>query len=76
MAIFNERKWELACEDHRRIDLIRWGVLLEVIDTATFRVYDPAANIQPHNVLLPIPFQELELNPNLLTSDPTNNGYR
>lgn len=75
-AIYNERKWELACEDHRRIDLIRWGILIDVIKAGEWRVYDPAANIQPHHVLLPIPVEELNLNPNLLTSDPTNNGYR
>lgn len=75
-AMYDERKWELAGEGHRRLDLIRWGILLDVIKSTSYRVYDPAANIQPHHVLLPIPVEELELNPKLLESDPTNNGYR
>lgn len=75
-AIYDERKWELAGEGHRRLDLIRWGILLDVVKTTKYRVYDPASFIQPHHVLLPIPVEELELNPKLLESDPTNNGYR
>lgn len=75
-AVYDERKWELAGEGHRRMDLIRWGILLDVVQNTEYRVFDPAANIQPRHVLLPIPTQELELNPNLLESDPTNNGYR
>ena len=75
-AIRDERKWELAGEGHRRMDLIRWGILLEVVKSTEYRVYDPASNIQPHHVLLPIPTEEINLNPALLDSDPTNNGYR
>lgn len=72
----DERKWELAGEGHRRMDLIRWGILLDVVRSTEYRVYDPAANIQPFHVLLPIPLVEINLNPALLESDPTNNGYR
>lgn len=75
-AIYDERKWELAGEGHRRLDLIRWGILLDVVKSTHYRVYDPASFIKPHHVLLPIPIEELELNPKLLESDPTNNGYR
>ena len=75
-AIYDERKWELGGEGHRRLDLIRWGILLDVVKNTEYRVYNPAANIQPHHVLLPIPVEELRLNPALLESDPTNNGYR
>ncbi len=75
-ALRDERKWELAGEGHRRMDLIRWGILLDVVRSTEYRVYDPAANIQPFHVLLPIPTEELNLNPALLESDPTNNGYR
>ena len=75
-AIYDERKWELGGENHRRMDLIRWGILLEVVKNTEYRIYDPAANIQPHHVLLPIPPEEFILNPALLESDPTNNGYR
>lgn len=75
-SLRNERKWELAAEGHRRMDLIRWGILLDVVKNAEYRVFNPASNIQPHHVLLPIPVEELQLNPQLLESDPTNNGYR
>ncbi|HET8737887.1 MAG TPA: RagB/SusD family nutrient uptake outer membrane protein [Pricia sp.] len=75
-AIYDERKWELGGENHRRMDLIRWGILLDVVKNTEYRVYDPASNIQPHHVLLPIPPEEFILNPVLLESDPTNNGYR
>jgi hypothetical protein len=75
-AIYDERKWELAGEGFRRMDLIRWGILLDVVQNTEYRVYDPASNIQPHHVLLPIPTEEINLNPALLDSDPTNNGYR
>lgn len=75
-AIYDERKWELGGEGHRRMDLIRWGILLDVVKNTEYRVYDPAPNIQPYHVLLPIPVEELRLNPALLESDPTNNGYR
>ena len=76
LAMYDERKWELAAEGERRMDLIRWGILLDVVKTTEYRVYDPAPNIKPHHVLLPIPTEEFTLNPALLESDPTNNGYR
>lgn len=75
-AIYDERKWELAGEAHRRYDLIRWGILLDVVQNLEYRFWTPNLNIKPYHVLLPIPLQELELNPALLESDPTNNGYR
>ena len=75
-AIYDERKWELAGEAHRRYDLIRWGILLEVVQNLEYRFWKPNENIRPYHVLLPIPLQELQQNPALLESDPTNNGYR
>ncbi|CAM3329672.1 RagB/SusD family nutrient uptake outer membrane protein [Zobellia roscoffensis] len=76
-AMYDERKFELSAEGHRRMDLIRWGILLETVQTVQHRPWNnPAANIQPYHVLLPVPQNQLELNPNLLESDPTNNGYR
>jgi hypothetical protein len=76
-AIYDERKWELAGEAHRRYDLNRWGILLEVVQNAEYRTWPTAStNIQPYHVLLPIPLSQLQLNPALLESDPSNNGYR
>lgn len=75
-ALREERKLELAGEGYRRMDLIRWGILVEKVKNAEYRVFDPVSNIQPRHVLLPIPVEELQLNPQLLESEPTNNGYR
>ncbi len=75
-AIYDERKWELAGEAQRRYDLIRWGILLDVVTNLEYRFWEPNLNIRPWHVKLPIPLQELEQNPALLESDPTNNGYR
>ncbi len=75
-AIYDERRWELGGEGHRRMDLIRWGILSEVVKETEYRIWNPASNIQPYHVLLPIPPEEFNLNPALLDSDPTNNGYR
>lgn len=70
-AIYDERKWELAAEATRRYDLIRWGIYMDVVRNAEFKTYTPNTNIQDHHVLLPIPLNELQLNPNL-TQNP---GY-
>jgi len=75
-ALYEERRWELAGEGHRRMDLIRWGILIDAIENTRHCAYDPVSNIQSHHVKFPIPEEEIELNPALLESDPTNNGYR
>ncbi len=77
-AVRDERKWELLGEDHRRLDLIRWGILVETVQNTE---YNPSfeianTNVKPNQVLWPIPIEEFDLNPALLESDPTNNGYR
>ena len=76
-ALYDERKFELCAEGYRRMDLIRWGILLDVVRSVEHRPWNnPADNIQPYHVLLPIPLNETILNPNLLEGDPSNNGYR
>ncbi|RAV28093.1 RagB/SusD family nutrient uptake outer membrane protein [Sinomicrobium soli] len=76
-AMYDERKFELCTEGYRRMDLIRWGILLETVRNTQHRPWNnPADNIQPYHVLLPVPQDEILLNPNLLNTDPTNNGYR
>ena len=66
----------MAGESERRYDLIRWGILVETIRGANYEIFMGNVNIKPHMVKLPIPQQEIVLNPALLQSDPTNNGYR
>lgn len=76
-AMYSERKFELSAEGHRKMDLIRWGILLETVKATTHRSWNnPAANIQPYHILLPIPQNQINLNEHLLDSDATNNGYR
>ena len=78
LALRNERAWELMGEDHRRIDLVRWGILVETIKNTEYNPSFVGApnNIQPYHAFFPIPLEEIDLNPALLESDPTNNGYR
>jgi hypothetical protein len=76
-SMYDERKFELCTEGYRRQDLIRWGILLDVVKTVQHRAWNiPKDNIQPYHVLLPIAQEDLLLNPNLLNTDPTNNGFR
>ncbi|MGB6153920.1 MAG: RagB/SusD family nutrient uptake outer membrane protein [Pricia sp.] len=75
-AIYDERKWELAGECHRKYDLVRWGIFLDVVRGLEYRFWQPNENVRDWHVLLPVPLQELQINPSLLDSDPTNNGYR
>ncbi|WKN44666.1 RagB/SusD family nutrient uptake outer membrane protein [Tunicatimonas pelagia] len=72
----DERKWELAAEGFRRYDLIRWGILVEIVQNATYLSFNGPDNILPIHVRAPIPEEEIILNPNLLEFDPTNNGYQ
>jgi len=85
--IRDERSWELCFERVRKPDLIRWGVLGETItktDEAMIEAgfdrkgdYFQADNFEPKHVLLPIPFAgEISQNPDILNTDPSNNGYR
>ncbi len=85
--IRDERGWELCFEKIRKPDLIRWGILGDKIaetDAAMTLLgytsqdsYYQAETFQPKHVLLPIPFAaEISQNPDVLNTDPTNNGYR
>ena len=64
-AIMQERAWELCGENWRRWDLIRWGKLVEAVQGTALDNASGAANIQPHHVRFPIPYDEILKNPNL-----------
>lgn len=69
-AVRDERKYELAFEGHRRMDLVRWGIYYETIQQ-TYRdqlTWWSSANyvVQKYTVkgkheLLPIPQREMDL---------------
>jgi starch-binding outer membrane protein, SusD/RagB family len=69
-AILKERRLELAQESQRWDDLVRFGVVVDVMNNLVeidLRTSTPT-NYQMNNskILLPIPQQELDRNPNLV----------
>ena len=60
-----QRRLELAHENTRWFDLVRWGIAKETIETAK------GITIQDHQLLFPIPFEAKSENP-VLTQNP---GY-
>ena len=70
-AIRQERRWELCYEGKRLFDLRRWGILEETFQ-ARANVTEPtvqdeirAQNVEQKHNLYPIPFSEIQKNPNL-----------
>ena len=78
VEMYEERLHELCGESHRKPDLVRWGIYVDRIKNTVFQKHNmPAAsNVQQKHTHAPIPLSEILLNPNLLKTDPTNNGYR
>lgn len=64
-SIENERRVELAFENHRWFDLLRTGRALEVMNSKGF-------SIQPFRLLLPIPLTQIQINPDKIKQNP---GY-
>lgn len=64
LAIETERRLELAFEGHRWFDLIRTGRALDVLKSSK--------NIQAYQLLLPIPQQQIDINPKVIKQ---NSGY-
>jgi len=61
-AIVRERKFELAFEDNRWFDLVRWGMAQTVVNEYLIDTYFPdfSYQMQSHHVLFPIPEAQLE----------------
>ncbi|RFS19285.1 RagB/SusD family nutrient uptake outer membrane protein [Chitinophaga silvatica] len=62
--LMRERRLELAGEQSRYFDLLRWGLLKTVLNAELKDQYE-AETFQDKNVLLPIPQQEKDTNPNV-----------
>ncbi|TLX70322.1 RagB/SusD family nutrient uptake outer membrane protein, partial [Labilibacter sediminis] len=67
-AIRHERRVELAMEGHRWYDICRWGIAKEVMDAykateSTEAQSHMAEFVKGKHELLPIPSQEIDLNP-------------
>jgi hypothetical protein len=65
LAVERERRWELAFEGHRWFDLVRTGRAMTVLQAA-------GKNIKPHQLLLPIPQEQIDINPGVIKQ---NEGY-
>ncbi|MGB0375576.1 MAG: RagB/SusD family nutrient uptake outer membrane protein [Flavobacteriaceae bacterium] len=68
-SLLQERRVELAFENHRLFDLIRFGVAQEVLSAFAT---DTGASFSSTDLLLPIPQREIGLSKGLLTQNP---GY-
>ena len=72
-AVRKERATELGFEGHRKYDLLRWGIFVETIRNISDPHMDtPAANIQEHHILMPVPAREREISEQSLSQNP---GY-
>ena len=76
-AVRNERRLELAFENQRWFDLLRWGIAAQTINNylkseAFYSEYTYAVNaINGWQTLLPIPISVININPNIAQ----NTGY-
>lgn len=70
-AIAKERRLELAFENHRWFDLLRTGKAIEVMNSCEGGAIF-AINVQPHQLLFPIPQNQIDASGGKLTQ---NEGY-
>ena len=64
--IANERRLELAFEGHRWFDLVRTGKAVEVMNAQKGLNNTPLNyNVQPYRTIMPVPQQQIDLNPAL-----------
>ncbi|WP_169513425.1 RagB/SusD family nutrient uptake outer membrane protein [Flexithrix dorotheae] len=70
-AVLQERAWELAAEYSRWFDLVRTEKVKEANENKDSGDLPPLREITQDYYLMPIPVQEIQINPNLTQ----NNGY-
>lgn len=69
--ILEERAKELAAEGHRRTDLIRWGIYLQVMNAiGTTDENDVIKRREQKHLLIPLPPNEVNANPYIETNNP------
>ena len=66
-----ERRIELAGEQSRYFDLVRWGILVQTVN-AEKQIVEKAQPVKDYHILLPIPQSERDANP-LLNAQVSNN---
>lgn len=64
LALENERRVEFFLEAHRWFDLVRTGRFEEVMNNY-FQQNGMAFTVEPHEVLMPIPLREIDIDPDL-----------
>jgi len=69
-ALANERRFELAFENHRWFDLVRTGKHIEIMNNSSQE--SGAFVVQEYNTHYPIPQKQIDTNPNKITQ---NDGY-
>ena len=74
LAVENERRWELAFENHRWPDLVRTGRAIDVMTGHTTNTggVPVVLSVSSNQLLYPVPQSEIDTNPALL---PQNAGY-
>ena len=68
LAMEQERKYELAFENHRWFDLVRTGRAIEVMNAAPTE--NGVINIDKKNLLFYIPQSQIDVKPGLITQNP------
>ncbi|PWJ58460.1 putative outer membrane starch-binding protein [Dyadobacter jejuensis] len=71
LAIQNERRVELAFENYRWYDLLRWGIALDAMKKH-FVAIGRSVNVADFRLLYPIPQRELDITNGLIAQNP---GY-
>lgn len=67
-ALFEERRLELAFENHRWFDLLRLGKAVEIMNASS-----GGFTIQPYQLLFPIPQSQINTNPDKIHQNPLYN---